>query len=165
MVVQRSTCGCSCGRSVSALFRICACRGRGVSALPCPGGSPGAKAARCAARGLRRAACGARPVRPAHGSDGGPARPAPGGSLGPEAALLALCGAAVSGVASGVFGFRGKRLRDCALMGMTAGLAAFFGVALGGSLFALEARATAGAGPHHSVAVSYARRSAGRLLV
>jgi H+/Cl- antiporter ClcA len=64
-----------------------------------------------------------------------------------------------------VFGFRGKRLRDCALMGMTAGLAAFFGVALGGSLFALEARATAGAGPHHSVAVSYARRSAGRLLV
>ena len=61
-----------------------------------------------------------------------------GGSLGPEAALLALCGAAVSGVASGVFGFRGKRLRECALMGMTAGLAAFFGVALGGSLFALE---------------------------
>ena len=63
-----------------------------------------------------------------------------GGSLGPEAALLALCGAAVSGVASGVFGLRGKRLRDAALMGMTAGLAAFFGVALGGSLFALEAR-------------------------
>ena len=61
-----------------------------------------------------------------------------GGSLGPEAALLALCGAAVSGVASGVFCFRGKRLRECALMGMTAGLAAFFGVALGGSLFALE---------------------------
>lgn len=66
-----------------------------------------------------------------------------GGSLGPEAALLALCGAAVSGVASGVFGLRGKRLRDAALMGMTAGLAAFFGVALGGSLFALEARAHA----------------------
>ena len=43
-------------------------------------------------------------------------------------------------MASGVFGLRGKRLRDAALMGMTAGLAAFFGVALGGSLFALEAR-------------------------
>ena len=44
-------------------------------------------------------------------------------------------------MASGVFGLREKRLRDAALMGMTAGLAAFFGVALGGSLFALEARA------------------------
>ncbi|KAK9829338.1 hypothetical protein WJX72_005245 [[Myrmecia] bisecta] len=63
---------------------------------------------------------------------------AAGGSLGPEAALLALCGSSVSFVAKHVFGFQGQKLRNCALMGMTAGLAAFFGVALGGSLFALE---------------------------
>ena len=31
-----------------------------------------------------------------------------------------------------MFGARGQMLRNCALMGMTAGLAAFFGVALGG---------------------------------
>ncbi|KAK9806589.1 hypothetical protein WJX73_005358 [Symbiochloris irregularis] len=61
-----------------------------------------------------------------------------GGSLGPEAALLALCGATTSWVARKVFGFTGHRLRNMTLLGMTAGLAAFFGVALGGSLFALE---------------------------
>lgn len=61
-----------------------------------------------------------------------------GGSLGPEAALLSLCGAAVSFVAKQGLGYRNKELRNCAIMGMTAGLAAFFGVALGGSLFALE---------------------------
>ena len=51
-----------------------------------------------------------------------------GGSLGPEAALLALCGSCVSWVARHVFGARGARLRACAIMGMTAGLSAFFGV-------------------------------------
>lgn len=61
-----------------------------------------------------------------------------GGSLGPEAALLSLCGAAVSFVAKHGMGYRNRQLRNCAIMGMTAGLAAFFGVALGGSLFALE---------------------------
>lgn len=55
-----------------------------------------------------------------------------GGSLGPEAALLALCGSTTSWLARKVFGARGQHLRNCALMGMTAGLAAFFGVALGG---------------------------------
>ena len=55
-----------------------------------------------------------------------------GGSLGPEAALLALCGSTTSWLARNVFGARGQMLRNCALMGMTAGLAAFFGVALGG---------------------------------
>ena len=35
-----------------------------------------------------------------------------------------------------VLHFKGQRLRNCALMGMTAGLAAFFGVALGGEPFA-----------------------------
>lgn len=58
----------------------------------------------------------------------------PGGSLGPEAALLALCGSTTSWLARKVFGARGQMLRNCALMGMTAGLAAFFGVALGGLL-------------------------------
>lgn len=56
-----------------------------------------------------------------------------GGSLGPEAALLALCGATTSWVARRVFGFSGHRLRNMTLLGMTAGLAAFFGVALGGT--------------------------------
>ena len=57
-----------------------------------------------------------------------------GGSLGPEAALLSLCGAAVSFVAKAGLGYRHRQLRNCAIMGMTAGLAAFFGVALGGDL-------------------------------
>ena len=58
---------------------------------------------------------------------------AAGGSLGPEAALLSLCGSTTSWLAANVFGCKGQRLRNCALMGMTAGLAAFFGVALGGA--------------------------------
>lgn len=33
-----------------------------------------------------------------------------------------------------VLQYKGQRLRNCALLGMTAGLAAFFGVALGGEL-------------------------------
>ena len=59
--------------------------------------------------------------------------PPTGGSLGPEAALLALCGATTSWVARNILGFRGHRLRNMTLLGMTAGLAAFFGVALGGA--------------------------------
>lgn len=57
-----------------------------------------------------------------------------GGSLGPEAALLSLCGAAVSFVAKRGLGYQHRQLRNCAIMGMTAGLAAFFGVALGGKM-------------------------------
>ena len=52
--------------------------------------------------------------------------------MGPEAALLALCGAAVSFTGKHLLGYKGHTLRNCALLGMTAGLAAFFGVALGG---------------------------------
>lgn len=63
---------------------------------------------------------------------------AAGGSLGPEAPLLALCGATCSWFGKSVLRYKGQKLRNCALLGMTAGLAAFFGVALGGSLFALE---------------------------
>ncbi|KAL3161825.1 hypothetical protein ABBQ38_008915 [Trebouxia sp. C0009 RCD-2024] len=63
---------------------------------------------------------------------------AAGGSLGPEAPLLALCGASCSWFGRRVLLYKGQKLRNCALLGMTAGLAAFFGVALGGSLFALE---------------------------
>ena len=36
--------------------------------------------------------------------------------------------------------YKGQRLRNCALLGMTAGLAAFFGVALGGELLLLACR-------------------------
>lgn len=57
---------------------------------------------------------------------------AAGGSLGPEAPLLALCAAATSWLARRVLGYRGAQLRNFALIGMSAGLAAFFGVALGG---------------------------------
>lgn len=65
---------------------------------------------------------------------------AAGGSLGPEAPLLALCAASVSWLGQHVLGYsRGSAaLRNCTLIGMSAGLAAFFGVSLGGSLFALE---------------------------
>lgn len=59
---------------------------------------------------------------------------AAGGSLGPEAPLLALCAASVSWLGRHVLGYaRGTAaLRNCALIGMAAGLAAFFGVSLGG---------------------------------
>ena len=55
--------------------------------------------------------------------------------MGPEAALLALCGAAVSFTSKHLLGYKGHNLRNCALLGMTAGLAAFFGVALGGEFW------------------------------
>ena len=62
-----------------------------------------------------------------------------GGSLGPEAPLVAVC-ACLGGFISRK-GFRMKRrniVRKHTLMGMAGALAAFFGCALGGSLFALE---------------------------
>jgi hypothetical protein len=62
-----------------------------------------------------------------------------GGSLGPEAPLVAICGALGGFVSRRLF--RQKYInvvRKHTLMGMAASLAAFFGVPLGGSLFALE---------------------------
>lgn len=62
-----------------------------------------------------------------------------GGSLGPEAPLVAIC-ASFSGFISRKI-FRQTRMniiRKHTLMGMACALAAFFGVPLGGSLFALE---------------------------
>ena len=62
-----------------------------------------------------------------------------GGSLGPEAPLVAIC-AAFAGLI-GRKGFGTSRLdlvRKHTLMGMACALAAFFGIPLGGSLFALE---------------------------
>ena len=74
--------------------------------------------------------------------------------MGPEAALLALCGATTSWWARKVFGFTGHRLRNMTLLGMTAGLAAFFGVALGG-----------GYQPSLRVAISTGVPAAGHVLL
>lgn len=62
-----------------------------------------------------------------------------GGSLGPEAPLVAIC-ASVAGVVSRyMFKQQYKNvIRKHTLCGMACALAAFFGVPLGGSLFALE---------------------------
>ena len=61
-----------------------------------------------------------------------------GGSLGPEAPLLAMCASTTGWISEKVLGHRGRLLRDCTLIGMASGLAAFFGVGLGGALFAFE---------------------------
>ena len=61
-----------------------------------------------------------------------------GGSLGPEAPLLAMCASTTGWISQKVLGHRGRLLRDCTLIGMASGLAAFFGVGLGGALFAFE---------------------------
>lgn len=62
-----------------------------------------------------------------------------GGSLGPEAPLVAICASIAGWVSMTLFGVTGrKRLRAHTLSGMACALAAFFGVPLGGSLFALE---------------------------
>lgn len=62
-----------------------------------------------------------------------------GGSLGPEAPLVAICAAFAGFVSRKVFGQTQTNLiRKHTLMGMASALAAFFGVPLGGSLFALE---------------------------
>lgn len=55
-----------------------------------------------------------------------------GSSLGPEAPLLAICASTVSWISKTVFGHKGRMLRSCTLMGMAAGLSAFFGVSFGG---------------------------------
>ena len=62
-----------------------------------------------------------------------------GGSLGPEAPLVAICGALGGYISRKWFGqTRRNVVRKHTLMGMAGALAAFFGVPLGGSLFALE---------------------------
>lgn len=62
-----------------------------------------------------------------------------GGSLGPEAPLVAICAAVAGWVSRSVFGQKYKNVvRKHTLMGMACALAAFFGVPLGGSLFAVS---------------------------
>ncbi|KAI0562748.1 hypothetical protein FGB62_54g15 [Gracilaria domingensis] len=62
-----------------------------------------------------------------------------GGSLGPEAPLVAICASIGGWVSMTVFKQQYKNLvRKHTLCGMACALAAFFGVPLGGSLFALE---------------------------
>jgi len=62
-----------------------------------------------------------------------------GGSLGPEAPLVAICASFAGYVSRKIFGMTQTNLiRKHTLMGMASALAAFFGVPLGGSLFALE---------------------------
>jgi len=62
-----------------------------------------------------------------------------GGSLGPEAPLVAICGALGGFVSRRIFRQSSTNVvRKHTLMGMAGALAAFFGVPLGGSLFALE---------------------------
>lgn len=62
-----------------------------------------------------------------------------GGSLGPEAPLVAICASIAGWVSITLFKQKYKNLvRKHTLCGMACALAAFFGVPLGGSLFALE---------------------------
>lgn len=62
-----------------------------------------------------------------------------GGSLGPEAPLVAICASVAGWVSLSIFKCRHKNVvRKHTLCGMACALAAFFGVPLGGSLFALE---------------------------
>lgn len=61
------------------------------------------------------------------------------GSLGPEAPLITICGTLSGWVSLRLFGQRYKNLvRRHTLCGMSCATAAFFGVPLGGALFALE---------------------------
>jgi H+/Cl- antiporter ClcA len=62
-----------------------------------------------------------------------------GGSLGPEAPLVAVCAALGGFISRKVFKQKNRNVvRKHTLMGMAGALSAFFGVPLGGSLFALE---------------------------
>ncbi|CDF37125.1 unnamed protein product [Chondrus crispus] len=62
-----------------------------------------------------------------------------GGSLGPEAPLVAICASIAGWVSIYLFKQKYKNVvRKHTLCGMACALAAFFGVPLGGSLFALE---------------------------
>eukprot|EP00584_Thalassiosira_punctigera_P004571 CAMPEP_0172540892 /NCGR_PEP_ID=MMETSP1067-20121228/11796_1 /TAXON_ID=265564 ORGANISM="Thalassiosira punctigera, Strain Tpunct2005C2" /NCGR_SAMPLE_ID=MMETSP1067 /ASSEMBLY_ACC=CAM_ASM_000444 /LENGTH=700 /DNA_ID=CAMNT_0013326817 /DNA_START=110 /DNA_END=2212 /DNA_ORIENTATION=- len=62
-----------------------------------------------------------------------------GASLGPEAPLVAICAATAGYISRVVFRQTNRNVvRKHTFMGMAGALAAFFGVPLGGSLFALE---------------------------
>lgn len=68
-----------------------------------------------------------------------------GGSLGPEAPLVAICASFAGWFSRVVFKQKYKNVvRKHTLMGMACALAAFFGVPLGGSLFALEVNSRLG---------------------
>lgn len=68
-----------------------------------------------------------------------------GASLGPEAPLVAICASIGGWISTAVFKQRYKNLvRKHTLCGMACALAAFFGVPLGGSLFALEVNSRLG---------------------
>lgn len=62
-----------------------------------------------------------------------------GASLGPEAPLVAICAATAGFVSRSIFHQKNKNvIRKHTFMGMAGALSAFFGVPLGGSIFALE---------------------------
>lgn len=62
-----------------------------------------------------------------------------GASLGPEAPLVAICAATAGFVSRSIFHQKNKNVvRKHTFMGMAGALSAFFGVPLGGSIFALE---------------------------
>mmetsp|Transcript_8286 Transcript_8286/g.17927 ORF Transcript_8286/g.17927 Transcript_8286/m.17927 type:complete len:629 (+) Transcript_8286:323-2209(+) len=62
-----------------------------------------------------------------------------GSSLGPEAPLVAICAATAGFISRKVFKRKNRNvIRKHTFMGMSGALSAFFGVPLGGSLFALE---------------------------
>ncbi|KAL7539120.1 hypothetical protein ACHAXR_011005 [Thalassiosira sp. AJA248-18] len=62
-----------------------------------------------------------------------------GASLGPEAPLVAICAATAGFISRKVFKQKNRNVvRKHTFMGMSGALSAFFGVPLGGSLFALE---------------------------
>ncbi|CAN0122704.1 unnamed protein product, partial [Hapterophycus canaliculatus] len=69
---------------------------------------------------------------------------AAGGSLGPEAPLVAVSASASGYVSMQFFKHDMVMVRKCTIIGMSAGLSAFFGVQLGGALFALEVLHTMG---------------------
>ena len=68
-----------------------------------------------------------------------------GASLGPEAPLVAICAATAGYVSRHVFQQTDRNvIRKHTFMGMAGALSAFFGVPLGGSLFALEVTSRTG---------------------
>ncbi|CAM9352397.1 unnamed protein product, partial [Hapterophycus canaliculatus] len=69
---------------------------------------------------------------------------AAGGSLGPEAPLVAVSASASGYLSMHYFKHDIVMVRKCTIIGMSAGLSAFFGVQLGGALFALEVLHTMG---------------------
>ncbi|CAN0041542.1 unnamed protein product, partial [Sphacelaria rigidula] len=69
---------------------------------------------------------------------------AAGGSLGPEAPLVAISASACGWLSMKYFDHDPVMVRKCTIIGMSAGLSAFFGVQLGGALFALEVLHTMG---------------------